>query len=160
MNPFRISFFGHRDVEDLRYVEARLEKFFVHLCHRYSDVECLLGRSGEFDMCVARMLRTVRRRYDARGCLLLLVLPYKVRDMEALERYYDEVFIPETVEGTHYKRAISARNRWMIEQSDLVVVFVNKSTGGACQAMQYAVSCGKRIINLAEADDGCVEHNA
>ena len=48
--------------------------------------------------------------------------------------------------------ASTERNRWMVEQADLVIVFVEKDSGGAYTAMKYAKQLGKTIINLAEKE--------
>ena len=33
---------------------------------------------------------------------------------------YDEVVIPDVVAGVHPKSAITKRNRWMVEKSDII----------------------------------------
>ena len=72
-----------------------------------------------------------------------------VRDVEYYEEYYDNVMIPDSVARAHPKRAIETRNRWMAEQADLFVCFVERE-GGAYRAMKYAEKLGKKIINLAK----------
>ena len=44
--------------------------------------------------------------------------------------------------------AISYRNKWMIEQSDYVVTYVNHSWGGAAQFKELAEKKGKTVIEL------------
>ena len=45
--------------------------------------------------------------------------------------------------------AITYRNRFMIEKSDFVIVYVEHSWGGAYSAYKYALKKGKQIYNLA-----------
>ncbi len=82
--------------------------------------------------------------------MLILVLPYAVKDIEHYEKYYSSIIIPECVEGTHPKGAIVKRNKWMIEESDLLICYVEHKHGGAYTAMEYAKKIGKDIINLAQ----------
>jgi hypothetical protein len=53
-----------------------------------------------------------------------------------------------------FEGAIQKRHQCMIDRADLVVIYVNHSSGGAYQAMHYAERKGKRILNLAEVVDG------
>ena len=76
------------------------------------------------------------------------MLPYRVSNIEYYEKYYDSIIIPESMHGVHPKAAITLKNRWAVEQSDLVIVYVERSNGGACAAMKYAKKLNKRIINL------------
>lgn len=81
---------------------------------------------------------------------MTLVLPYPDKDMEYYDDYYDSVMIPECVHRTHPKGAITKRNRWIVEESDLVVCYVEREEGGAYTAMKYAKKLGKEIINIAD----------
>ena len=55
-------------------------------------------------------------------------------------------------EKAYFKRAILLRNRYMVDRADLVVVYVERTTGGAYQALQYAQKQGKTVINLADSN--------
>ena len=66
--------------------------------------------------------------------------------MEDLEKYYDRVDIPISA---HPKLAITKRNEWMAEQADLVICYIERESGGAYKAVQYAKKLGKDIVNLA-----------
>jgi hypothetical protein len=79
---------------------------------------------------------------------MALILPYRNKDIEHYEKYYDTVFIPEVVESAHPKNAIILRNRFMVENCDLTVVYIEHKYGGAYKALQYAKRLGKQTINL------------
>ena len=78
---------------------------------------------------------------------LVLVLPYKVAQIEYYGEYYDGIIIPDVVSGAHPKAAITLRNRYMIDASDMVICFV-ENQGGAYSAIKYAKEKEKKIINL------------
>ena len=82
------------------------------------------------------------------------VLPYVTADFRDHEddyrAYYDEIEICNS-SGRHYKAAFQARNRNMVDRSDLVVFFVERHEGGAYQTMRYAMQQDKQYINLADS---------
>jgi hypothetical protein len=59
---------------------------------------------------------------------------------------YDDVIIPPELIGVHYKAAIKARNRWMIDNSDVILIYTVRNYGGACEAKRYAQHENKAII--------------
>ena len=113
-------------------------------------VSFLIGRNGEFDECAASVIKRVRKEKGKENSDITLVLPYAVADLEYYEGYYDSIVIPEVASCAHPKSAITLKNRWMIQQSDLVIVLVEHETGGAHQAIKYAKRLHKRVINLCE----------
>lgn len=71
--------------------------------------------------------------------------------LSELYRFYDSVYIPEEISNNIYpKRAITVRNRIMIDQSDEIIFYVNKNKGGAYMTYKYAIKCGKRFVNIAK----------
>ena len=76
------------------------------------------------------------------------MLPYPVASIEYYEKYYDGIVIPDRAHAAHPKFAITAKNQWMIEQSDLVIVYAEHRKGGAYTAMKYAEKLNKEILNL------------
>lgn len=49
-------------------------------------------------------------------------------------------------------RAIPARNRWMVDRSDMVIGYVIRQTGGAYAAVQYARTQGKVVCPVIASD--------
>ena len=60
-----------------------------------------------------------------------------------------ETIYPEGLECVHPRYAISWRNKWMIQESDVVVTYVAHSWGGAAKFEQLARKKKKRVINIA-----------
>ena len=69
------------------------------------------------------------------------------------KNYYDEITIPDVCYGKHFKAAITERNRWMVEQADLFICYVEREEGGAYTALKYAKKLEKEVINLAEDEE-------
>ena len=150
MQIFTVALFGHREIDNLYDFERRLTPLISDLIRKKEYVSFIIGRNGEFDVCAASTIKLTRRKTRTDNNDLTLILPYPVADMEHYDKYYDSIIIPESVCGVHPKAAIGLRNRWMVEQSDLVVVNVSRNHGGAYAAMKYAKRLNKAIINLVD----------
>lgn len=115
----------------------------------------LTGGMGDFDQAFIGAVYRAKNRHPKEGIKLILVKPYFSNELNTNREYYetayDDVLIPEEVMGVHYKSAITVRNKWMADESDLVIAYVNKN-GGAQTAVKYAIKQGKTVINLADAE--------
>ena len=147
---YKVALFGHRDLNAHSKVEERLYPLLCELVKTKSFLEILLGRNGEFDVFAASVFKRVQNALGKDNNSITLVLPYKHKDIEYFEKYYDNIFIPEFLENAHPKSAIRKRNRYMVEECDLLICFVERNTGGAYSALKYAQKLGKKVINLAE----------
>ena len=150
MDIFTVSLFGHRKIERIHKLNDKLTAIIRDLIQRKPYVAFLIGRNGEFDEYAASVIKQVQRDMGKGNSDITLVIPYKVADIEYYEKYYDSIVIPETVCGVHPKSAITIKNRWMIEQSDLIIVNVERDKGGAYAALKYAQKLNKQIINLQD----------
>lgn len=148
MNTYRVCLFGHRQLYDLRMIEQRLSLIINNMIQTKPFVEFFLGRNGEFDEFAASVIKRVQREQNEKNSELTLVLPYKVSNINYYEKYYDNIIIPESLYMAHPKAAITLKNHYMIGNSDLVIVYVEKK-GGAYSAMKYAEKQCKEIINIA-----------
>lgn len=148
MDCLTVSLFGHREIDDLRRLDSGLAPILRELIQTEEYVSFFIGRSGEFDEYAASVIKRVQKETEREKSALVLVLPYKVSDIDYYEKYYDDIIIPESVYDAHPKAAITLRNRWMIEKSEIIIVYVEHDGGGAYAAMKYAEKLNKRIINL------------
>lgn len=147
MNVFTVALFGHRRIDNLQLLNDRLSPIIKELIQTRSHVVFLIGRNGEFDEYAASIIKILQKELGKENSDLVLVLPYTVADLKYYEKYYDQIIIPKNLYGAHPKSAITLKNRWMVEQSDLVIVFA-KRKGGAYTAMKYAEQQNKKIIHL------------
>ena len=148
MDTYKIVFLGHRDFCPTREIEAKLYDVLSDLIQTRSYLDIYVGRNGEFDVFAASVVKRIKRELNNSSCSMTLVLPYKIKDIEYFEKYYDDVIIYEGEEKLHPKSAITKRNRWMVENCDLLICFVERDNGGAYKAMRYAEKLGIKTINL------------
>jgi len=153
LDIFTVSFFGHRQIENSRQVEEQLDGLVRRFIREKEYVDFLVGRNGEFDQFVSSAVRRANNDIDDANSSLILVLPYMTAEYannkESFEKYYDEV---EIFSSGHFKSAFQTRNRSMVDRSDLVVLCIDRSDGGAFQTAKYAKRIGKEYINLGSLD--------
>ncbi len=149
MNAYKVTLFGHRELHEHRKIEEKLTEIFLNLLQNDRHVEIYIGRNGEFDIFAASVLKRIIKRAGNLNSGINLVLPYSSKDIEYYEQYYNSVTIYECTDKIHPKGAITKRNKWMVEQCDLLVCYVEHRGGGAYAALQYAEKLGKSIINIA-----------
>ena len=156
MDTYTVSLFGHRHLSNPIAAEQALEQIIRELLHRDEYIQFLVGRDGDFDLLAASIIKRCQRAINEDNSALIWVLPYVTADfqnnIDAYQSYYDEIEICESAADCHYKAAFQARNRSMVDRSDLVIFCVERKCGGAYQTLKYAQKQGKQYINLPEAE--------
>lgn len=147
-NTYRVVLFGHRDFNGYQTLDKQLYPLLKDVICTKPYVEIYIGRSGEFDIYAATVVKRAQNAMGKANNALICVLPYPDKNTEYYEKYYDSIIIPECIEKSHPKGAISKRNRWMVEQADLLVCHVERESGGAYTAMKYAKRLKKQSSTL------------
>lgn len=148
MTIYRVSLIGHRRIDNQLNLEEKLHKIVVELLRSKEYVEFYIGRNGEFDIIAASVIKSAQKTVDYNNSSIVLVLPYRVKDMEYYENYYDELTLPIEPK-THFKEAITKRNKWLVDNTDMLIAFVENSKGGAYQCLEYAKKAQIDFINIA-----------
>ena len=109
---------------------------------------------GEFDKLCSSAVRRAKHKYSDRDITLNIVFPYLTQELNRekyyYEQFYDGIIVPDEIAGTHYKSAITKRNRWMVQQSQILIAFVYRDYGGAYTTLKYAQKQGLQIENIAK----------
>ena len=137
-----VSFFGHRKLDERAEVEKRLTDCVIQLLES-GETDFLLGDYGEFDRLCATVLHGQRAHFPQMR--LIYVQAYLDRRPE--QDYFDEMIYPPLEEAPK-RYAILRRNEWIVEQSDVVVIYCRTSYGGAATAALYAKRKGRNILFL------------
>lgn len=138
------TFIGHRDCFALNR-ESVADGIDALLAAGVTDFLC--GGMGGFDWLCARLL--FERKHLNPEVRCHLVIPYLSFRFEHQE-YFDSILYPEGFEKYHFKAAIPARNRYLVEHSAYALCYVSHDWGGAAKTYQLAQRKGLRLINLAE----------
>ena len=139
-----VTFFGHKDTP--REIEPTLRAALVDLIENHGATEFYVGNHGNFDTMVRRQLENLSQTYPITFNVVLAYLPTKKSEYDD----FTNTIIPEGIETIPKRFAISYRNKWMVEQSDVVVTYVTHSFGGAAQFKAMAERQGKTVIELSE----------
>lgn len=139
-----ITFCGHSDF----CLAAKYESLLMsYLKSNYRDnkIEFYLGGYGAFDSFAYSCAKSFKT--FSPNTILTLVVPYLKYNFPT--KNYDYIVYPE-LENIPPKYAISYRNRFMVDKSDLIIAYVHRNYGGAYSMLKYAKSKGKRILNLTD----------
>ena len=142
-----ITFFGHSDFVGSASLEEKLLAILRDQIND-SEAELLLGDYGGFDRFVYDCVRKYKK--ENTGVKLVLVTPYIDRKRKEYGKY-DEIVYPP-LENVPYKFAIVERNKWMVDQADVIILCVEREYGGAFQAVKRARKKNKRIINIVRTE--------
>lgn len=107
---------------------------------------------GEFDKIFSSTVRGLKRSFP--DIKLVLVKPYFLKELNTNKEYYentyDGIYIPEESATTFHKKAITVRNRWMVDNADFIISGVYKDYGGAYDEVRYAQRNKKMVFKLFE----------
>ena len=138
------TFFGHKDTP--KNTEPTLQTTLVDLIENHDATEFYVGNNGNFDTMVRRQLENLSQTYPITYNIVLAYIPTKKSEYDS----FTNTLLPEGIETVPKRFAISYRNKWMVEQSDVVVTYVTHSFGGAWQFKVIAQRQGKTVIELSE----------
>lgn len=143
----RVTFCGHGNIPsaDKEKIKSVLRNTIENLIASQGTTEFLLGGYGDFDGMSARTVRELKDKYP--HITSTLVIPYIDRDYNT-ELYDGSVFPP--IESVPKRFAISKRNEWMVQSSDIVIAYVKYSWGGASKTLDFARRKKKVIFNIAD----------
>ena len=137
--------FGHRNI--FENIGDRLDSAVETAIQQGCEI-FYTGAMGEFDSLCSSAVRKAKKSHP--HIKLICVKPYFTNDINTDSDYYnamyDDVIIPPELIGVHYKAAIKARNRWVIDNSDVILIYTVRNYGGACEAKRYAQHENKAII--------------
>lgn len=149
---FVCTFAGHREVYH-SCVDKCVRLLIDMILDQHDNVMFYNGGMGAFDDICAKAVNAAKPEYPQNSIQNILVAPYLSRMLNERKAYYktmyDHILVLRESEGAHYKRAIQVRNRWMTQQSDLVIAYLIRNFGGAYDMARYAVKNGIRVINVA-----------
>ncbi len=133
------TFFGHKDSPDSIY--PLLEKTIAELIQKYPGIEFYVGHNGNFD----GMARTALKKLSAPYTVVLAYFPGRDEDLFSGEN----TIYPEGLETVPKRFAIPRRNKWLVNNSDMVIAYICHTASRAAEFVRYAERRGKTVINIA-----------
>lgn len=138
------TFIGHSECYGIDEGQVRRE---ISKLIENGVTDFISGGMGNFDWMCARIVFDLKKKYpQIRNYLVIPYLSFNIRD----PKYFDSVVYPEGFEKYHFKAAIPARNRYLIDNSSYAICYVTHGWGEAAQTLERAKKKGHAIINLGE----------
>jgi len=147
MKKQTVTFFGHKDTT--KETEPTLRATLVNLIENHNAVNFYVGNNGNFDIMVRHVLEELSVIYPIQYFVVMAYLPVQKYEDENLKN----TILPEGIETVPKRFAISCRNKWMIDHSDIVVTYVTRNFGGASQFKELAERKGKQVIDLSKKSE-------
>ena len=135
-----VTFFGHRDTP--KEIEPTLRLTLINLIENKNATVFYVGNHGNFDAMARRQLDNLSKTYPIKYYIVLAYMPGKN------DKSDEHSILPEGIETVPRRFAINYRNKWMLNKSDIVVTYVIRNFGGACQYKELALKQGKLHIPL------------
>ncbi|MBQ7837754.1 MAG: hypothetical protein IJ395_03945 [Clostridia bacterium] len=142
MKEQTVTFFGHRDAP--KEIEPTLRSALIDLIENKNATVFYVGNHGNFDTMVRRRLEDLSKTYPIKYYVVLAYMPSKNDEPD------EQTILPEGIETVPRRFAINYRNKWMLTKSDIVVTYVTRYFGGACEFKRIAEKQNKIII--------CIKH--
>lgn len=138
------TFIGHKECYGVRSEQVREE--IIKLIEN-GVTEFLSGGMGSFDWMCARIVFELKKTYpQIHNYLVIPYLTFTILE----DKYFDSIIYPEGFEKYHFKSAIPARNKYLVDNSAYAICYVTHGWGGAAQTFEKAVKKGLTVINLGE----------
>ena len=139
----QISFFGHADFSCSLELKNRLITLLTNIANNCdSKLEFFFGEYGAFDSFAYDCCKKI----NFSNAKFTYVLPYLTT--KPIKQYNEIVYPP--LENVPKRLAIIKRNEWIVNNSDLIIFYVNRNFGGAYRTFEYAKRKNKAIYNLAQ----------
>jgi hypothetical protein len=139
-----VTFCGHSDFIATKEHENRILSILEKEVGN-ETAELFLGEYGSFDKFAYQCAKKYKALHS--NVALVYVTPYFENINDDIKNRYDRIIYPE-IEKIPKRLAIIFRNRYMIEQSDVVISYVKREYGGAYKTYSFAKKKGKIIYNL------------
>lgn len=152
------SLCGHRILYSAMKIEKRLFQEIENLIKDGCSI-FKIGTHGAFDQLALSVCRQLKTQYPhIKIQVVFTSLSAFVKDEYGFclaDLYKDVETITYPIEDVYFKKQITMCNRMMINDSDIIVCYVDKSksVSGAKAAMNYAERNNKKVINLYREED-------
>ena len=141
------GFCGHRLVT--HDISEQVRDIIINLIENEGINTFYSGSMGEFDNLCEKTIRDLKKIYN--NIKLCRIMPYHMLSVNNNPEYYyrlfDEIIVPD-FENTHYKKAITMRNRWIADCSDFLICYTRYESGGAYNTRRYAEKTNTHVIDI------------
>ena len=141
------TFIGHSECYGVDKEQVRDE--IIKLIEN-GVTDFISGGMGSFDWMCAHIVYDLKKIYPhISNYLVIPYLTFNIREKE----YFDSIVYPEGFEKYHFKAAIPARNKYLIDNSAYALCYVTHDWGGAAKTYERAKKKGLTVINIGDKNN-------
>lgn len=144
------SFTGHRELADLdvALLDRVIKNLIISGCTRF-----LCGMAQGFDLTAAESVLALKKEYPKVELVACVPCDGQSRYYSSADRArYDRVLksCSEVIvlSEDYYQGCMHVRDRFMVDNSDVVVCYLRKKSGGTYYTVKYAKTHDKKVIEL------------
>ena len=145
------AFTGHRNLKNTNFDASLLDRTIGHLIKNGTDT-FLCGMAMGFDLESAQSVIMHKKNYDVKLIACIPCDNQTERFSESARKLYERVLSRcdevITLSDFYYPGCMHERDRYMVDNSDLIVSFLRKEKGGTFYTVNYARRQNKKIIEL------------
>ena len=145
------AFTGHRKLAGTDFDELLLGRVVTNLV-KNGVKRFLCGMAVGFDMKAAQTVIALKMTYDIELVACLPCANQSERFSAKNKILYDEILAccDEVVvlEEEYTQGCMHRRDRYMVDNSDIIVCFLRKKSGGTYYTVNYAKEANKKIIEV------------
>lgn len=145
------AFSGHRNLNAGGFDSALLDRVILDLI-KTGTKKFLCGMAHGFDLAAAQSVLQYKERYGVHLTACLPCANQSVTFSEKNRQIYncvlekcDEVI---TLSPEYHNGCMHERDRFMVDNSDVLVCYLRRNSGGTFYTVNYARRLGKKIIEL------------
>lgn len=146
--PMKCAFTGHREMDknfDGELFERALEGLISRGCNVFYD-----GMARGFDLYAAKKIIDLKKIYDIK---LVACIPYggqidsmREDDRRAYESVLKDCDDIKVLSANYYPGCMYARNRYMVDNADIVFAHFKGGKGGTYYTVSYAKKSGRQLV--------------
>lgn len=144
------AFTGHR-VLDSGFSAELLDRVILNLI-KTGAKNFYCGMATGFDMICAEIVLRHKKNYDIRLCACIPCEAqskyYGAKDKLRYEKILSACDERITLYQEYNAGCMQERDRFLVDNSDVIVCYLRKKYGGTYYTVNYAKKCGKKIIEL------------
>ena len=147
-------FTGHRDISPAKepVIREKLREILVRLIEE-GYTSFYNGGAIGYDLLAAEVVLELKEAYPHIRLIIIVPCAGQTRGWseknviryEKVTALADEV---KCLSSVYYNGCMQARNRYMVDNSALVIAYLERATGGSAGTVRYAEGQGKEIVNV------------
>ncbi len=147
----RCAFSGHRKLNLYDFNNLLLDRIILNLI-KNGTKEFYCGMAVGFDVAAAESVLFFKKKYDVK---LIACLPcddqayrFSAASRQRYERVLTQCDEVISLAPLYFSGCMHARDRYLVDNCDVLVCFLRKNSGGTFYTVNYARQSNKKLIEL------------